>query len=92
MIKRMQPLKHVTPLILNEVAPAQRRMRVNTSPERMSTFEAVTLALHQIEGAEHEDRKDCDRMMLYYRMFADRMLMMRGKLKASQLDQHPPLI
>lgn len=87
MMKRMQPLKNVTPIMLNDIAPAQRRMRVNTSPERMSTFEAITLALHQIEGFENYDRWDVDRMMLYYRMFADRMLMMRGKLKASQLDQ-----
>ena len=50
MLKRMRPLHGSQTIMLSEPAPEHRRQRINTSPERMSTLEAIILAIHQLEG------------------------------------------
>lgn len=86
MLKRIEPLSGVPAIMLDEAAPTHRRMRVNISPERMSTFEAVVLAmaeLSQFEGDLHAT----ERLLHFFRLYADRMLMLRGRLRAADTEQ-----
>lgn len=86
MLKRIAPLHGIPTVMLSDAAPEHRRMRVNISPERMSTFEAVVLALAELDqfgGDLHAPAQ----LLHFFRLYADRMLMLRGKLKASDIEK-----
>lgn len=90
MLKRITPLHGVPAIMLTDEAPANRRMRMNISPERMSTFEAVVLALNEAGQFPSDASKRDDvpsLLMHFFRMYADRMLMLRGLLKAKDIEQ-----
>ncbi len=85
MLKRMRPLQSTKTVMLSDAAPQHRRQRVNTSPERMSTLEAIILAFHQLEGnSSEESNSRLNELMHFYQMYADCMLMMRGKMKVGE--------
>jgi DTW domain-containing protein YfiP len=86
MLKRIAPLHGIPTVMLSNAAPEHRRMRVNISPERMSTFEAVVLALAELDqfgGDLHAPAQ----LLHFFRLYADRMLMLRGKLKAGDIEK-----
>jgi DTW domain-containing protein YfiP len=84
MLKRIRPLQGTKTIMLSQAAPEHRRQRMNISPERMSTLEAIILAIHQLEGnPSEESTATLKRLMHFYQMYADCMLMMRGKLRIS---------
>jgi DTW domain-containing protein YfiP len=85
MLKRIKPLHGTQTVMLGAVAPENRRQRINISPERMSTLEAIILAIHQLEGDSSErSAAMLSGLMRFYQMYADCMLMMRGKLKIGE--------
>ena len=60
--------------------PGTVRLRRNVFDERMSTFEAVAQILGLLEGPAVEIA-----LMDFYRRTIDRMMMLRGKMKASDI-------
>jgi DTW domain-containing protein YfiP len=85
MLKRMRPLQGTQTVMLSAAAPEHRRQRINISPERMSTLEAIILAIHQLEGDSSDgSTATLNSLMHFYQMYADCMLMMRGKLKVGE--------
>jgi len=85
MLKRIRPLGTARTVMLSTPAPERRRQRINTSPERMSTLEAIITAVHQLEGHSSGGSNEIlNRLMGFYQMYADCMLMMRGKMRISE--------
>lgn len=80
MMSRLPALTRARVIELPGPAEGQIRMRRNVFADRMSTYEAVAQAMGLIEGPEVEDR-----MLAFYRHAVDRMLMLRGKMKVSEI-------
>jgi DTW domain-containing protein YfiP len=80
MVKRIPGLAAL-PTVALPLAPAGvRRLRRNLTPDRMSTLEAVALALGLLEGPGIEAR-----ILKFYTQLVDRMLHMRGYVRADEL-------
>ena len=80
MMRRLPSLMKAPIYQLPGPEPGLRRMRRNIFEDRMSTFEAVIQALALFEGPEIEDP-----MLDFFRIAVDRMLMLRGKIKAADI-------
>ena len=80
MMRRLPTLMKAPVYQLPGPEPGLRRMRRNIFEDRMSTFEAVVQALALFEGPEIEDP-----LLDFFRTAVDRMLMLRGKIKAQDI-------
>lgn len=80
MVRRLPTLMKAPIYQLPGPEPGLRRMRRNIFEDRMSTFEAVVQALALFEGPEIEEP-----LLDFFRTTVDRMLMLRGKIKAQDI-------
>lgn len=80
MMTRLGALTKARTVELPGPTSAMLRMRRNVFSERMSTYEAAAQALGLLEGAEVEAA-----LTDFYRRTVDRLLMLRGKLKATDI-------
>jgi DTW domain-containing protein YfiP len=65
---------------LTDTGPSFYRLRTEHDPNGMATYEAIARALGELEG--HELR---EKMETFFRIFSDRMLYSRGKLRAEEV-------
>ena len=86
MVRRLPALTQAPIYQLPGPEPGLRRMRRNIFPDRMSTFEAVIQALALLEGPEIEEP-----LLDFFRIAVDRMLLLRGKIKARDVFGGMPI-
>ncbi len=65
---------------LKATEPSVYRLRTEHDPNGMATYEAIARALGEIEGGGVRDK-----MERFFRIFSDRMLYSRGKLRAEEV-------
>lgn len=80
MMSRLPALARARVIELPGPTEGQIRMRRNVFADRMSTYEAVAQAMGLLEGQDVEEQ-----MIDFYRRAVDRMLMLRGKIKAAEI-------
>jgi len=80
MMNRIPALTQTPAYELTEESFLGQPMRRNIHPGRLSTFEATARILGILENTEVEGK-----LLSFYEQFVDRMLLMRGKLKASDI-------
>jgi DTW domain-containing protein YfiP len=81
MVKRIPGLDRIPAMALPLAPEGVVRLRRNITPDRMSTLEAIALALGVLESAEAEAR-----ILRFNQAMVARMLHLRGKLRRSALD------
>lgn len=80
MARREPALRGLLRVSLPPGPPSSYRLRTQSDPARVCTFEAVARALGVLEGAEARKRLE-----VFFDMMVGRMLWSRGKLKASEV-------
>jgi DTW domain-containing protein YfiP len=80
MMRRIPELGRARAVSLPGPFAEARRMRKNHDEDRMSTFEAIVLALSALEG-----EAVAAPLFDFYRRAADRMLMLRGKISGAEV-------
>lgn len=83
MMNRIPALSQTPAFELTDEVLVSRTMRRNIHPGRLSTFEATARILGLLDGPQVEEE-----LLYFYERFVDRMLMMRGKIKAQDFREH----
>jgi DTW domain-containing protein YfiP len=80
MVKRIPGLDQIPAMALPLAPEGVVRLRRNITPDRMSTLEAIALALGVLEGPDAEER-----ILAFYNVMVQRMLHLRGKVRHAAL-------
>lgn len=80
MYKREPALKELPLAKLPLGPPSAFRLRLQSRPERVCTFEAAARALGIVEGVQVQQKLEG-----FFRMMVDRMLWARGRIKAEEV-------
>lgn len=80
MVRRIEGLRRFPKVILPLGPPSTYRLRRGQRENGVCTFEAVSRALGILEGKEVQEQMD-----YFFRVMVERVLWMRGKLKAQEV-------